>query len=152
MKNCSCCNKRKEESNFRLGRNQCKQCDAIKGKQYRIANDNKLHEKHQCQCGGNYTHDHKSKHEQSTKRKIFIKNGFVPLKKSEYIVMKTWLNDDEVLNLLSTIDNKLKQKLNHAKINQKEPLKTVKYFDDEGKPKEIKVSELDIDKIKEIAN
>ena len=43
-----------------------------RSKQYRIDNADKLHEKFNCECGGTYTHGHKSIHSKSLKHQNYI--------------------------------------------------------------------------------
>jgi len=44
-------------------------------KEYRVNNKDKTNEKFECECGGKYTHSHKSTHFKSTKHQEFIKSN-----------------------------------------------------------------------------
>ena len=46
-----------------------------KNKQYRINNKEKSIKKYNCECGGKYTHRHKSTHFKSTIHKLYIENN-----------------------------------------------------------------------------
>ena len=78
MKTCSYCHVNKEETAFRPGRNQCKQCDNDKQKQYYAKVNTEVQH---CECGGTYKDDTKRKHVKTIIHQNFI-NG-IEKKKSK---------------------------------------------------------------------
>jgi hypothetical protein len=71
-------NKEKELQRAKLYRETNPEKVKERAKQYRESNhekiNNKMGEKHQCDCGGKYTYRHKSNHLKTTKHQNFIKD------------------------------------------------------------------------------
>ena len=85
MKTCSCCKVLKNDQDFRIGRNQCKQCDNTKKRIHNNHTRDYILQTHQCECGGTYTIHQKKKHERTQKHTNYVK-GIAKLKQND-----TWI-------------------------------------------------------------